>query len=982
MAFSLKGSGGTVNSAAANQSSVVLTTATTAGASGDLAVIRYALDNAQTTDGDEGAVTGIVDSAGNLWVKAVEFTNGQGGTQAGAVCGIWYSNVTAPLPTGSTITLSLTNNTLRDASAVGLEYFTKAAGTVAAIEGTPGTLAADGAAAGSLDVTTSNIACLRIRAIASESSTATALTKTAAFTAVLGQDLTTGGSSTSNQGIRGEYLISTATGQASNPTAGAGSVDHASVYVAFREDTVVQPPSGWQRGNDIIKAIPPIWPMVLLCTQATTFAVPPPPDNNVTAKAWHQPLSVAVPVAKAQQGHASVPFNTPQVATSVPTGWQSIASAAPSRAVVNGSALTFAVAPFAVPSGWQSALSIAAPAVKARQGGFFVPLNTPQIAVNTPVGGWLGQAPKAAKQAAASPTQATSFQSPAPPDNNTTAKAWHQPLSVAAPVAQAKPGSTFVPFNTVQVAAVPQGWQPIVSVAPVRASVQGSALTFVVAPVDVPRGWERPLSVAPLLAKVSGSSLASPLYTAPVVDNNTTAKAWQQPLSGAPKTAQAAPTQATNYSIPAPASNSATQFGWYQPLAKAAPVAKAKQGEFFVPFDTEPSSVVPVPLVQASAIPWPVTVYYQAWARPPAFITVDNNTTSKAWHQPLSVAAPVAQARQGFAFVPFNTVQTVPGLVTYDKYQQPLSTAVPVAKVVQTYSFVPFDTVQTVTATPQGWQSVLSVAVPVARAAYTQASFVALPFPQYPLGWLQALSTAVNTSKAVATQPTFTTPPIEVPRGWYQALSQAPLVAKVRFDNQAPPLFWADNTVTVEKWQQPLSVAVAVAKAQQGSSFVPLDTAQTPPTGIAGMAWFMPLGTVAHGIPTAPQGFAFVPFDTVQVPPADIAGEEAHGGTLGRSFSYERHEIDKAFEAWKRKHKKNKKLEGAVKKAIKVLEEVASKGLLADLAPAVELKEIIETLPAKPLAAVISEIREQTRLLEQMMDEDEEEIMLMVLALD
>lgn len=240
MAFALKGAGSatTANSAAANQASLVVTTATTAGAANDLAVLLYAVDNNATVDGDEGAVTGVTDSAGNFWQEGAEFTNGQGTAQTGATCGIWYCNLQNAIAIGATVTLAFSNSASRDASAASLTYFTKAAGFKAAVEGTPGTLANDAAAAGSLSVTTANIACLRIRAIASESSTATALTKTAAFTAVLTQSLTSTGASAANQGIRGEYLISTGTGTASAPTGGAGAVDNASVYVAFREDAI------------------------------------------------------------------------------------------------------------------------------------------------------------------------------------------------------------------------------------------------------------------------------------------------------------------------------------------------------------------------------------------------------------------------------------------------------------------------------------------------------------------------------------------------------------------------------------------------------------------------------------------------------------------------------------------------------------------------------------------------------------------------
>lgn len=236
LAFKGTGSASTTFSTTANQASFILTTVTTIGAVGDLAVMTYAVDNNATGDGDEGSVSGVVDSAGNTgWTKAIEFTNGQGSAQAGTCVGIWYCNLTAQLSVGATITSTFTNAASRDASAFNLTYFTMAAGSTAAVEGTPASLANDGVAAGSLDCTTASISCIRIRATSSESSSVTAWTKTAAFTAVLTQAVSNFGSTLVNQGIRGEYLISTATGQASAPTGGAGAVDNASVYVAFKE---------------------------------------------------------------------------------------------------------------------------------------------------------------------------------------------------------------------------------------------------------------------------------------------------------------------------------------------------------------------------------------------------------------------------------------------------------------------------------------------------------------------------------------------------------------------------------------------------------------------------------------------------------------------------------------------------------------------------------------------------------------------------
>lgn len=236
MAFAFKGSGSatTDNNNTADQSSFVLTTSGTAGAVGDLAVLTYGMDNNATVDGDENAVTGIVDSAGNVWAKAVEFTNSQGVAQAGNVCGIWYVTLTAALAIGATVTLSFSNAASRDAFAVNLTYFTMAAFSTAAVEGTPTTLVNHLVAQGSLDCTTSNIECLRVRSTASENSSTTVWTKTAAFDGLLTQAVAIVSGATS-MGLRGEYDISTGTSQASAPTGGAGSVDHASVYAAFKE---------------------------------------------------------------------------------------------------------------------------------------------------------------------------------------------------------------------------------------------------------------------------------------------------------------------------------------------------------------------------------------------------------------------------------------------------------------------------------------------------------------------------------------------------------------------------------------------------------------------------------------------------------------------------------------------------------------------------------------------------------------------------
>lgn len=227
MAFASVGTLGTVGSITANQSSVVLTTTATLEA-GNLGVIVIAVDNNQTTDGDEGAVSSVADSAGNTWTKAGEFCNGQGSAQAGATCSVWYCKVPVDLASGGTITANLTNNTSRDATAATAWEFT-VQGTVA-VEAT-NTLANDAADLGSLNATTTNIECLRIRAAALEG-IITSVTNTATWSNFTLKSA--GGAAAADMNAWAEFLISTATGAASDPTASA-SRDCASVYVAFKE---------------------------------------------------------------------------------------------------------------------------------------------------------------------------------------------------------------------------------------------------------------------------------------------------------------------------------------------------------------------------------------------------------------------------------------------------------------------------------------------------------------------------------------------------------------------------------------------------------------------------------------------------------------------------------------------------------------------------------------------------------------------------
>lgn len=234
MAFTDLGSLGATGSTANNQGSLALTTAA-ACAVGELVVVVVAVDN--PGNGGDGGVSAVQNSGtANTWTKAIQIQNAVA-AQGGASCSIWYTVVTTAISSGATITATFQDANASDASGLTARHFSMAAGNTVAIEGTPGTLLGNTAAdPGSLNVTTANIACLRIRGIASQVGNNTSLTPTSTWTAwANGNSATTG--TTGEMCARAESLISTATGAASDPT--YVSAIYASAYVAFKETVQV-----------------------------------------------------------------------------------------------------------------------------------------------------------------------------------------------------------------------------------------------------------------------------------------------------------------------------------------------------------------------------------------------------------------------------------------------------------------------------------------------------------------------------------------------------------------------------------------------------------------------------------------------------------------------------------------------------------------------------------------------------------------------
>lgn len=234
MAFTHVGDLGTALSSGNNQASLAITTSASAAA-GSLVVLLVADDNNDTVTGNSTAVASVADSTGlNTWNRGKESCNSPGGVvEDGSDVSIWWSQLKATIPNGGTITATFTSTANSDATAMTAKNFSLGPPlTVVVVNGTPGAVAT----AGSLDVTTTNVSCLRVRAIASESNSSTVLTPTAGGWAIFTQAISGAGTSATEQGIRGEWLISTATSAASSPTGGAGAGDQVSVYVAFSEN--------------------------------------------------------------------------------------------------------------------------------------------------------------------------------------------------------------------------------------------------------------------------------------------------------------------------------------------------------------------------------------------------------------------------------------------------------------------------------------------------------------------------------------------------------------------------------------------------------------------------------------------------------------------------------------------------------------------------------------------------------------------------
>jgi hypothetical protein len=217
---------------------------------GNLGVVVVASDNSGTVNGDLDEIISVSDTVGNDWRKAREFSNTRGTAAGGATVSVWYTKASVNLPTTGRIAVKF--YAAISAKAVTCWEFTTGAGSGIAVEW--GGDRADTGDAGA--ITLSGLASaehlwLRGTGVEDNVTTYTATTNPNIFTG-FGNYLTSttsGGGAAQQMAARGEFRISTATSETTDPT--TSSADNASTMVALVEvvDSTAKVLSGSYKGN-------------------------------------------------------------------------------------------------------------------------------------------------------------------------------------------------------------------------------------------------------------------------------------------------------------------------------------------------------------------------------------------------------------------------------------------------------------------------------------------------------------------------------------------------------------------------------------------------------------------------------------------------------------------------------------------------------------------------------------------------------------
>ena len=201
---------------------------------GSVIVVLTAWDNTDTADGQTTRLS-CSDSAGNTYVKAMEFTNGQGAAEAGATVAIFVTVPDFDLPFGGTV--KVTSDTARVAKVARVLRFDMEPGLYAevVIVGTA-TAADDGVDPSAMTISGLDSAeYLFVHAIAIEGPSSDTYTATPLYSSVL-QNLGTGGAPpASNMLLWSEVRVFTGTGDTVDITSDVADRDGAQAFVALLE---------------------------------------------------------------------------------------------------------------------------------------------------------------------------------------------------------------------------------------------------------------------------------------------------------------------------------------------------------------------------------------------------------------------------------------------------------------------------------------------------------------------------------------------------------------------------------------------------------------------------------------------------------------------------------------------------------------------------------------------------------------------------
>lgn len=199
-------------------------------------IILVAMNNIDTVDGQGSTAAKITDTKGNYWRKIGEYTNTVGGVAAdGATISAWLAILSVDLLTSDTITISFT--TLVTAKAVSaLKFNATNPNNLRLVPSSLQTLSNDNSDAGSMSISgLTSKEYFFVRAIASETDTATVSSNTSSWSAGLALSSGTGGAKQGHMCLNSEYLVSTATGATSDPTMTDVTSDRASLLFAIEE---------------------------------------------------------------------------------------------------------------------------------------------------------------------------------------------------------------------------------------------------------------------------------------------------------------------------------------------------------------------------------------------------------------------------------------------------------------------------------------------------------------------------------------------------------------------------------------------------------------------------------------------------------------------------------------------------------------------------------------------------------------------------